>query len=168
MQHRLAGAGLTVVKLAKPRQDMRFDVPVVGFGTLAAMQEAQAAVLAVEAGRTLVRQLAERGNVYALISLGDLLSDPAVKPVDLAGATQAYEQAVGRGRIDALGRLGDLYSQAGASGEDLSKAFGYYKRGADAGDLYARLRVGEMTVRGQGTDQNVSAGLRRLRREVPR
>src|SRR5262249_23596096 len=51
---RIAGPGTSVVKMAKPRQDMRFDVPVVGPGTLAAMQEAQAATLAVEAGRTLL------------------------------------------------------------------------------------------------------------------
>jgi DUF1009 family protein len=51
---RIAGPGTTVVKVAKPRQDMRFDVPVVGTDTLAVMREAGAAVLALEAGRTLV------------------------------------------------------------------------------------------------------------------
>jgi DUF1009 family protein len=51
---RLAGAGCTVVKVAKPKQDMRFDVPVVGPGTLLAMAEAGARTLAVEAGRTLL------------------------------------------------------------------------------------------------------------------
>ena len=51
---RLAGPGTTVVKLAKPRQDMRFDVPVVGLRTLGAMREAGARTLAVEAGRTLL------------------------------------------------------------------------------------------------------------------
>jgi hypothetical protein len=51
---RIAGPGTTVVKVSKPKQDMRFDVPVVGEGTLAAMQEAGARVLAVDAGRTLL------------------------------------------------------------------------------------------------------------------
>jgi UDP-2,3-diacylglucosamine hydrolase len=51
---RIAGAGCTVVKVAKPRQDVRFDVPVVGPGTVAAMREAQARVLAVQAGATLL------------------------------------------------------------------------------------------------------------------
>ena len=50
----IAGAGVVVVKVAKPRQDMRFDVPVVGRGTLAAMAEAGASVLAVDAVRTLL------------------------------------------------------------------------------------------------------------------
>jgi hypothetical protein len=45
---------LTVVKVAKPNQDMRFDVPVVGMPTIAAMREAGATCLCVEAGRTLV------------------------------------------------------------------------------------------------------------------
>ena len=50
----LAGAGTRVVKVAKPAQDMRFDVPVVGIPTLSAMRAAGATVLSVDAGRTLV------------------------------------------------------------------------------------------------------------------
>jgi DUF1009 family protein len=49
----LAGRGTRVVKVAKPRQDMRFDVPVVGVATIRAMQEAGADALSVDAGRTL-------------------------------------------------------------------------------------------------------------------
>jgi DUF1009 family protein len=45
---------LTVVKVAKPNQDMRFDVPVVGVTTIHTMQAAGATCLAVEAGRTLL------------------------------------------------------------------------------------------------------------------
>jgi len=45
---------LTVVKVAKPNQDMRFDVPVIGVATIAAMVRAGATCLAVEAGRTLL------------------------------------------------------------------------------------------------------------------
>ncbi len=51
---RIAGPGTAVVKVAKPQQDMRFDVPVVGTGTIDAMREAGARTLAVEAGRTLL------------------------------------------------------------------------------------------------------------------
>ena len=45
---------LTVVKVAKPNQDMRFDVPVVGVATIEAMRRAGATCLALEAGRTLM------------------------------------------------------------------------------------------------------------------
>jgi UDP-2,3-diacylglucosamine hydrolase len=45
---------LTVVKVAKPNQDMRFDVPVIGIRTVEAMIEAGASCLSVEAGRTLL------------------------------------------------------------------------------------------------------------------
>ena len=45
---------LTVVKVAKPNQDMRFDVPVVGVATIQTMQRAGATCLALEAGRTLM------------------------------------------------------------------------------------------------------------------
>jgi UDP-2,3-diacylglucosamine hydrolase len=51
---RLAGAGVRVVKVAKPNQDMRFDVPVIGVATIAAMRAAGATALSVDAGRTLV------------------------------------------------------------------------------------------------------------------
>jgi DUF1009 family protein len=45
---------LTVVKVAKPKQDMRFDVPVIGIKTIETMQQAQATCLALEARRTLI------------------------------------------------------------------------------------------------------------------
>ena len=45
---------LTVVKIAKPNQDMRFDVPVVGVPTVETMIRANASCLSVEAGRTLI------------------------------------------------------------------------------------------------------------------
>lgn len=45
---------LTVVKVAKPNQDMRFDVPVIGIRTVEAMMQAGASCLSVEAGRTLL------------------------------------------------------------------------------------------------------------------
>lgn len=50
----LAGAGTRVVKVAKPAQDMRFDVPVVGVATIEAMKAAGADALTIDAGKTLV------------------------------------------------------------------------------------------------------------------
>lgn len=51
---RLAGPGTRVIKVAKPNQDMRFDVPVVGIATVEAMQAAGATALSVDAGRALL------------------------------------------------------------------------------------------------------------------
>ena len=51
---RLAGPGVSVVKVAKPNQDMRFDVPVIGVATIHAMAAAGATALSVDAGQTLV------------------------------------------------------------------------------------------------------------------
>jgi DUF1009 family protein len=48
---------LTVVKVAKPKQDLRFDVPVIGVATIESMAKANATCLAVEAGRTLIFDL---------------------------------------------------------------------------------------------------------------
>jgi DUF1009 family protein len=50
----IAGAGVRIVKVAKPKQDMRFDVPVIGIATIRAMQAAGATALSIDAGRTLV------------------------------------------------------------------------------------------------------------------
>ena len=50
----LAGAGVCIVKVAKPKQDMRFDVPVIGVATIAAMRAAGASALSVDAGKALV------------------------------------------------------------------------------------------------------------------
>ena len=50
----LAGPGVSIVKVAKPNQDMRFDVPVVGVSTITAMQAAGATLLSVDAGKTLM------------------------------------------------------------------------------------------------------------------
>jgi UDP-2,3-diacylglucosamine hydrolase len=49
----VCGGGFTIVKVAKPKQDLRFDVPVIGEQTVQTMKDAQAAALAVEAGKTL-------------------------------------------------------------------------------------------------------------------
>jgi DUF1009 family protein len=43
-----------IIKVAKPRQDMRFDVPVIGLATIQAMRVAGAAALSVDAGHTLM------------------------------------------------------------------------------------------------------------------
>jgi UDP-2,3-diacylglucosamine hydrolase len=48
------GKPLVVVKVSKPRQDMRFDVPVVGLPTIEQMKSARATAMALDAGRTLL------------------------------------------------------------------------------------------------------------------
>lgn len=49
-----ASGGFTVVKVAKPRQDMRFDVPTIGMGTLESIVAAGARVLAIESDKTVL------------------------------------------------------------------------------------------------------------------
>jgi hypothetical protein len=80
---RLAGPGTVVVKVSKPRQDLRFDVPVVGVGTHEAMGEAAAKVLAVDAGRTLIIDkpaFLERAEASGMVVWG--LEPPAEKEGD--------------------------------------------------------------------------------------
>ncbi|MBN1385323.1 MAG: UDP-2,3-diacylglucosamine diphosphatase LpxI [Elusimicrobia bacterium] len=47
----------TVVKVARPKQDMRFDIPVIGIKTMETLKVAGVSVLAVEAGKTLILEL---------------------------------------------------------------------------------------------------------------
>jgi DUF1009 family protein len=66
--------GITVVKVAKPQQDMRFDVPTIGIGTIQSLIAAKAKVLAIEAGKTIIVDqpeviaLAEKHGI-AIVSL---------------------------------------------------------------------------------------------------
>ena len=50
----LAGRGVRIIKVAKPNQDMRFDVPVIGVSTIEAMAAAGATALSIDAGKTLM------------------------------------------------------------------------------------------------------------------
>lgn len=71
-----SSGGFVVVKVAKPAQDMRFDVPTIGLKTVQAMVESGARVLAIEAGKTIlidqdeVARLATKHNI-AIIAVED-------------------------------------------------------------------------------------------------
>jgi hypothetical protein len=66
---RIARRGITVVKVSKPKQDMRFDIPVVGLNTVKNLVNIGAACLAIEAAKTLFIdqepsvQLADKNNI---------------------------------------------------------------------------------------------------------
>jgi len=67
------GRRLVVVKVSKPHQDMRFDVPVVGRKTIQVMSRCNASVLAVDAGRTLLfdrQALIEDANQAGIAIVG--------------------------------------------------------------------------------------------------
>ncbi len=69
----LAGSGAVVVKVSKPNQDMRFDVPVVGLNTLKAMVEVDARVLSVEAKNSIFlhrEKIIEKSNKAGISIVG--------------------------------------------------------------------------------------------------
>jgi UDP-2,3-diacylglucosamine hydrolase len=77
---RIAGPGACVIKVAKPRQDMRFDVPVVGLPTIAVLQDAGIRVLSIDAGRTLVldgKAMADAADVARVTVVGRPLGEQA-------------------------------------------------------------------------------------------
>jgi DUF1009 family protein len=66
---------LTVVKIAKPNQDMRFDVPVIGVKTLEVMQAAGATCLALDAGKCLLldgEKILDAANAAGIAVVADL------------------------------------------------------------------------------------------------
>jgi DUF1009 family protein len=79
--------GFTVVKVAKPQQDRRFDVPTVGCTTIETMAKARGKVLAVEAGRTILL------DAEQTIALADRLG---ITIVALTAADEACAVADGR------------------------------------------------------------------------
>ena len=76
---KLAGGETVVVKMAKPSQDMRFDVPVIGVETIRTMKESGASVLAVEAQKTLVldeEEVVELANRQGICVMGFTAEGP--------------------------------------------------------------------------------------------
>lgn len=72
---KLGGPGIVVVKVAKQGHDMRFDIPVVGERTLKMLKKARAAVLAVEARRSILlerEKIIAQANRQGLVMLADL------------------------------------------------------------------------------------------------
>jgi DUF1009 family protein len=79
-----SSGGMVVVKVAKPRQDLRFDMPTIGRGTLESLRAAGATVLAIEAGRTILvdpDDLAEfaRRSGITIVSLCDEAGAPQLR-----------------------------------------------------------------------------------------
>jgi DUF1009 family protein len=74
------GAELTVVKVSKPKQDMRFDVPVIGLPTVEVMKRCKATALAIDAHRTL---LFDRAELIAAADAGGITIQ-AFEPASVA------------------------------------------------------------------------------------
>jgi hypothetical protein len=88
----LGRGGAVVVKVAKPQQDLRFDVPAVGPETIRLMAEVGATVLAVEAGRTII--LEREAALEAAAAAG--IAVVAVEPTAAEGAAEADDAPGGR------------------------------------------------------------------------
>ena len=80
---RLAGAGVRIVKVAKPKQDMRFDVPVIGAATIEAMRASGAEALSIDAGKTLMIDgdaIIRSADEASICVVGRALSGPSGEP----------------------------------------------------------------------------------------
>ena len=86
-----AGKPLVVVKVSKPKQDMRFDVPVVGLPTIATMKASGATALAIDALRTL---LFDRQALIAAANQAGI----AMEAFPVAGGVEPNADSKGRDR----------------------------------------------------------------------
>jgi DUF1009 family protein len=85
----LARGGAVVVKVSKPQQDLRFDVPAVGPETVRLMAEVGATVLAVEAGRTIVLERERVLEEAAKASIAVVAVDAPAEPrADASGGAR--------------------------------------------------------------------------------
>ncbi len=83
------GAELTVVKVSKPGQDMRFDVPVIGLPTIEVMRRSRATALAIDAQRTLLFDRAQLIKAADTSSIAIQAFDPAAAQASAVDATSA-------------------------------------------------------------------------------
>ena len=75
----IAGPGTRIVKVARPNQDMRFDVPVVGVATIESMKAAGATAISIDAGKTLVvdgEKFFDAANAAGIAVVGRSLEAP--------------------------------------------------------------------------------------------
>jgi hypothetical protein len=77
----LCGKGAVVVKVCKPQQDLRFDLPAIGTQTIRSMAEVKASCLAIEAGKTIIL---ERETVIRDADRADITIIAVEDPKDLA------------------------------------------------------------------------------------
>jgi DUF1009 family protein len=88
---RLAGPGVRIIKVAKPKQDMRFDVPVIGVATITAMQAAGANALSVDADKTLLidgEAVIAAANDAGIVIVGRAVSGTSAGPDTVRATTE--------------------------------------------------------------------------------
>jgi UDP-2,3-diacylglucosamine hydrolase len=79
------GQKLVVVKVSKPLQDMRFDVPVIGLKTIEVMRRSNATALAIDAGRTL---LFDRDDLIRAANDAEIAIEAFAPESDLASSSE--------------------------------------------------------------------------------
>jgi DUF1009 family protein/predicted dehydrogenase len=88
----LSKGGAVVVKVSKPSQDMRFDMPAVGLQTIETMREVSASVLVIEAGRTLLfdrKEMIETANRAKIAIVSKLSHEKVPQEAEMEAMTPA-------------------------------------------------------------------------------
>lgn len=94
----LARGGAIVVKVSKPQQDLRFDVPAVGPETIRLMSEVGATVLAIEAGKTIVLEREKTLDAAASAGIAVVAFEARPSSSEPGGGAPPDDPAAGRKR----------------------------------------------------------------------
>jgi len=110
--------GFTVVKVAKPQQDMRFDVPTIGRSTMETIRAAGGRVLAIEAGKTILldcREVIEFANQNGLVLVS--LENSGTRPAcpSTAGGTHTSTHPTAQDRPETTSPEPARYESPGRS-----------------------------------------------------
>lgn len=113
-----------------------------------------------ERGLKLLREVAEAGDGWAKIQLGDALSQGGAVAVDAMAARDYYQKALDQGIAAGGIKLGLLYlNGAGALRADPAKAAEFFEEAAADGDDLARIQLALMHFEGRGVDKDVERSL---------
>lgn len=115
-------------------------------------------------------QAAKSGNADGKLRVGEMLARGQGVARDTGKGLAIIGALADAGNPEALVLLGDLYRPGGQGmvAMEPEKALGYYRKATSLGYDVGKLRVGEMTATGQGTPQDVEAGLAMIEEVVAR
>ena len=103
---------------------------------------------------SILRPLAEQGDVVAQGSLGFMYDNGRGVPQDYAEAVKWYRKAAEQGDAFAQGRLGFMYDNGYGVPQDYAEAVKWYRKAAEQGDAVAQTSLGVMYYKGYGVPQD--------------
>lgn len=103
------------------------------------------------------QQAIDKGDIWALASLGEVYREGRIVPQDLQKALGLFREAAAKGNYSALTKIGDIYYRfGGALGLNPAEALDFYKQAADKGDFWATAALADVYREGKLVPQDLS------------